>query len=122
MKILIVDDSKTILNRLKTSIENELGLKVYTATSMKECADLILKHKGDFTLALLDYNLPDAQNGEIISFINKFKLPSILLTRSQLDKKDYIFKYEKVVDYVLKNGCYAIVYNIVIVIIFILNT
>ncbi|MCD4758271.1 MAG: diguanylate cyclase [Arcobacteraceae bacterium] len=121
MNILIVDDSKTILNRLKTSIENELGLKVYTATSMKECADLILKHKGDFTLALLDYNLPDAQNGEIISFINKFKIPSILLTGSQLDKKDDIFKNENLIDYVLKNGSYAIDYTIAIVKRFILN-
>ena len=121
MNILIVDDSKTILNRLKISIENELGLKVYTATSMKECADLILKHKGDFTLALLDYNLPDAQNGEIISFINKFKIPSILLTGSQLDKKDDIFKNENLIDYVLKNGSYAIDYTIAIVKRFILN-
>jgi len=121
MNILIVDDSKTILNRLKTSIENELGLKVYTATSMKECADLILKHKGDFTLALLDYNLPDAQNGEIISFINKFKIPSILLTGSQLEKKDDIFKNANLIDYVLKNGSYAIDYTIAIVKRFILN-
>ncbi len=121
MNILIVDDSKTILNRLKISIENELGLKVYTATSMKECADLILKHKGDFTLALLDYNLPDAQNGEIISFINKFKIPSILLTGSQLEKKDDIFKNANLIDYVLKNGSYAIDYTIAIVKRFILN-
>jgi len=122
MNILIVDDSKTILNRLKIGIENELGLKVYTAASMKECADLILKHKGDFTLALLDYNLPDAQNGEIISFINKFKIPSILLTGSQLEKKDDIFKNANLIDYVLKNGSYAIDYTIAIVKRFILNS
>ena len=121
MNILIVDDSKTILNRLKTGIENELGLKVYTATSMKECADLILKHKGKFTLALLDYNLPDAQNGEIIPFINKFKIPSILLTGSLLEKKDDIFKNENLIDYVLKNGSYAIDYTITVVKRFILN-
>lgn len=121
MNILIVDDSKTILNRLKMGIENELGLKVYTAASMKECADLILKHKGDFTLALLDYNLPDAQNGQIISFINKFKIPSILLTGSQLEKKDDIFKNQNLIDYVLKNGSYAISYTISIVKRFILN-
>ena len=121
MNILIVDDSKTILNRLKIEIENELGLKVYTAASMKECADLILEHKGKFTLALLDYNLPDAQNGQIITFINKFKIPSILLTGSQLEKKDEIFKNEYLIDYVLKNGSYAIDYTIAVVKRFILN-
>lgn len=122
MNILIVDDSKTILNRLKIGIENELGLTVYTATSMKECADLILKYKGDFTLALLDYNLPDAQNGEIISFINKFNIPSILLTGTQLEKKDDIFQNNNLIDYVLKNGSYAIDYTIAIVKRFILNS
>ncbi len=121
MNILIVDDSKTILNRLKMGIENELGLKVFTATSMKECADLILKHKGKFELALLDYNLPDAQNGEIISFINKFNIPSILLTGSSLEKKDDIFKNNNLIDYVLKNGSYAIDYTISVVKRFILN-
>jgi DNA-binding response OmpR family regulator len=74
MNILVVDDSKTILNRLKIGIENELGLKVYTATSMKECSDLILQHKGKFTLALLDYNLPDAQDGQIMRSLGCLQL------------------------------------------------
>jgi len=78
MNILIVDDSKTILKSLKHSIENKLNITVYTAASMKECADLILKYKGKFTLALLDYNLPDAPNGEIVSFVKKFNIPSRL--------------------------------------------
>ena len=81
MNILIVDDSKTILKSLKHSIEKQLDITVYIATSMKECAELILKYKGKFTLALLDYNLPDAPNGEIVPFIKKFNIPSILLNR-----------------------------------------
>jgi len=122
MNILVVDDSKTILSRLKTGIENELGIKVYTATTMKECADLILEHKGQFTLALLDYNLPDAQDGEIIPFINKFKIPSILLTASQLEKKNEIFENENLIDYILKNGSYAIDYAITVVKRFMMNS
>lgn len=115
MNILIVDDSKTILNRLKFSIEGELDLDVYTAASMKECADLILKHKGKFDLALLDYNLPDAQNGEIVTFIKKFNIPSILLTGTELDKENPIFKNENLIDYIIKNGGYAIDYTVSIV-------
>jgi len=69
MNILIVDDSKTILNTLKIKIENELGAKVFSAASMKECADLILKHKGKFDLALLDYNLPDGSDGQIVGVV-----------------------------------------------------
>ncbi|MEA2050072.1 MAG: diguanylate cyclase [Campylobacterota bacterium] len=121
MSILIVDDSKTITNSLKYAIETKLSQKVYTAASLKECADLILKHKGQFTLALLDYNLPDAQNGEIIGFIKKFKIPSILLTGSILEKTNDIFKNENLIDYVVKNGSYAIDYTISLVKRFILN-
>ncbi|MDC0933771.1 diguanylate cyclase [Arcobacteraceae bacterium] len=121
MNILIVDDSKTILKTLKHSIESKLKLTVYTATSMKECADLILKHKGKFTLALLDYNLPDAQNGEIVPFIKKFNIPSILLTGSVLDKNNDVFKHNHLIDYIIKDGSNAIDYSVSVVQRFILN-
>ncbi|MEA3554294.1 MAG: diguanylate cyclase [Campylobacterota bacterium] len=121
MNILIVDDSKTILSSLKHSIQSKLDITVYTAASMKECADLILKHKGKFSLALLDYNLPDAHNGEIVGFIKKFNIPSILLTGSKLDKSNPVFKNENLIDYIIKNGSYAMDYSISVVRRFILN-
>jgi len=121
MNILIVDDSKTILKTLKHSIESKLDITVYTATSMKECADLILKHKGKFTLALLDYNLPDAPNGEIVTFIKKFNIPSILLTGSILDKNNDVFKNTNLIDYIIKDGSNAIDYSVSVIRRFILN-
>ena len=121
MNILIVDDSKTILKSLKHSVEQILDITVYTATSMKECADLILKHKGKFTLALLDYNLPDAQNGEIVTFIKKFNIPSILLTGSLLEKDNPVFKNTNLIDYIIKDGSNAIDYSVSVIKRFILN-
>ncbi len=121
MNILIVDDSKTILKSLKHSIESKLDITVHTATSMKECADLILKHKGKFTLALLDYNLPDAPNGEIVSFVKKFKIPSILLTGSILEKENTVFQNTNLIDYIIKDGSNAIDYSVSVVKRFILN-
>lgn len=121
MNILIVDDSKTIIQSLKHSIEEKLNLTVYTASSMKECADLVLEHKGKFTLALLDYNLPDAQNGEIITFIKKFDIPSILLTGSILEKSNPIFKNNNLIDYIVKDGSQAIDYSLSVINRFILN-
>jgi len=121
MNILIVDDSKTILKTLKHSIENKLDIEVIIATSMKECADLILKYKGKFTLALLDYNLPDAPNGEIVSFIKKFNIPSILLTGSILEKSNKVFANSNLIDYIIKDGSNAIDYSVAVVNRFILN-
>lgn len=121
MKVLIVDDSTTILKTMKLKLEGELELKVFTAASMKECADLILKEKGKFDIALLDYNLPDAQKGEIVTFINKFKIASILLTGSELDKENEIFKNPYLIDYIIKKSGYAMDYAVSIVKRFILN-
>lgn len=109
-KILVVDDSKTILFGLKDSLEQNSEYKIFTAKSYKECADLLLQEKGDFDIALLDYNLPDAKNGQIVDFVSKFKIKSILLTASILDEKDKVFKYENLVDYVIKDGIHSIEY------------
>jgi len=121
MNILIVDDSKSILARLTNAIKENLNLNIYTATSMKECADLILEHKGKFTLALLDYGLPDAPNGEIVTFVKKFNIPSILLTGTTLPKDHEIFKNQHLIDYIIKNGSYAIDYSVSVVRRFIAN-
>ncbi len=121
-KILVVDDSKTISMGLKNTIESQLGLEVYTAASQKECADLLLEHKGKFDLALLDRGLPDAPNGEVVSFVNKFKIPSLLLTGTKLQKDDEIFKNSNLIDYIIKNGAYAIDYSVGVVKRFIRNS
>ncbi|MCK5294488.1 MAG: diguanylate cyclase [Arcobacteraceae bacterium] len=120
--ILVVDDSKTISMGLKYIIEDRLGLNVYTAASMKECADLLLEHKGKFSLALLDYGLPDAPKGEVVTFVNKFKIPSLLLTGTKLEVDDEIFKNSNLIDYIIKNGSYAIDYSVGVVERFIKNS
>ena len=120
--ILVVDDSKTISMGLKHTIEDRLGLNVYTAASMKECADLLLKHKGKFSLALLDYGLPDAPKGEVVTFVNKFKIPSLLLTGTKLEADNEIFKNSNLIDYIIKNGSYAIDYSVGVVKRFIKNS
>lgn len=119
--ILIVDDSKTILNGLKNTIESRLNITVHTAASMKECAEVLLKQKGKFTLALLDLGLPDAPNGEIVDFIKKFKIPSIVLTGTKLEEDNAIFKNSNLIDYIIKNGSYAIEYTVSVVNRFLLN-
>jgi len=109
-KILVVDDSRTILLGLKDSLSENKDYEIFTAKTFKECAKLLLEQKGDFDIALLDYNLPDAKNGEIVEFINKFNIKSILLTASTLDKDNKVLKSECIVDYVIKDGSHAIEY------------
>ena len=82
-KVLVIDDSSSICKTLKSLIENDLNIRVYVAKSMKESASLLLEHKGKFNIVLADLGLPDAPNGEVVDFMTKFSIPTVVLTGSE---------------------------------------
>jgi diguanylate cyclase (GGDEF)-like protein len=110
VNILVVDDSKLITSAIKNSVINKLGFNCIVASSMKEAAELLLKYKGNFEVALLDLGLPDSQNGEIIDFITKFSIPSIVLTGSHENENK--IRNKNIVDYVIKDGAYSLEYAV----------
>lgn len=109
-KVLIVEDSISIINTLKSFID-ELGIEIFVAKSMKECANLILVHKGKFDIVLADLGLPDAPNGEIIEFLSKFSLPVVILTGNSTTDFDIKYKDKNIVDYIIKDGINALSYS-----------
>jgi diguanylate cyclase (GGDEF)-like protein len=111
--ILIVDDSKTICAKLENKIKEELGLNPIIASSKKECAERLLEYKGKIDVALLDLGLPDAPNGEVVSFVTKFNIPTIVLT-GQEDKEDQ-FRNMDIMDYVIKDSSFSFEYIISLV-------
>lgn len=106
--ILIVDDSKLITNALKSLITERLGFNCVVANSMKSAADVLLQYKGNFEVALLDLGLPDAPNGEVVDFITKFQIPTIVLTGSECEEEK--FRHKNIVDYVIKDSSYSLEY------------
>lgn len=115
MKILIVDDSITLLQGLVSVLEHISPLEIFTAKSKQECANLLLQEKGKFDIAILDLGLPDAPDGEIILFMEKFSIPSIILTAKQYDKNNPLYKHDFIIDYVIKNGAYSLDYTAYVV-------
>lgn len=102
-KILVVDDSKTVLNMIKLELKNHPDIEAVFSQSYKEAMRIIRENHGDIHAALLDYNLPDAQNGEIVSLANSHHIPSVILTGSiGKEVKDVILK-KNVVGFVLKD-------------------
>ena len=96
-KVLIVDDSKTILTLLKSGLEVYDDTEVLYAQSYHKASDIVKKYYKEIDVALLDVNLPDAPNGEIISLANSHNIPVIVLTgtlnkqvRETIQKKDII--------------------------------
>jgi diguanylate cyclase (GGDEF)-like protein len=114
-KILIIEDSISIINTLKSLLEEELDVEVFVAKSMKESATLLLEQKGKFDIVLADLGLPDAPNGEIIEFMSKFSLPIIVLTGTDDINIEEKFRNKDIVDYVIKDGIAALSYTFSIV-------
>jgi diguanylate cyclase (GGDEF)-like protein len=108
--VLIVDDSNTVCSTLESMIKKRLGYQPIIAHSQKECAQKLLQYRGKIAVALLDLGLPDAPNGEVVDFVTKFDIPSIVLTGST-DKED-TFRNKKIVDYVIKDGSFAFEYTV----------
>jgi response regulator RpfG family c-di-GMP phosphodiesterase len=114
-KVLIIEDSISIINTLKGLIEDELEVDIFVAKSMKESATLLLENKGKFDIVLADLGLPDAPNGEIVEFIAKFSLPIIILTGTDDINIEEKFRSKDIVDYVIKDGIAALSYTFSIV-------
>ncbi len=111
--ILIVDDSKTICAKLSNKIKDELGFNPIIANSKQECANRLLEYKGKIAVALLDLGLPDAPNGEIVKFVTKFNIPTIVLT-GQEGKEDE-FRDMDIMDYVIKDSSFSFDYSVSLV-------
>ena len=100
-KILVVEDSSTVLTMLKKEFAKHENIEVFYAQSYEDATKIVNKNP-DIKTALLDINLPDAPNGEIVALANLHTIPTVVLTgtldkniRNIIQKKDiagYIIK------------------------------
>lgn len=105
--ILVVEDSKSILQELERRIPSELGFTVESAVDFAGAERLVQQNPERFYCAVLDLNLPDAPDGEIVDLVLGRDIPSVVFTsgmdeqlrRTVLDKgvADYIFKDSRAV-------------------------
>ena len=113
--ILVVEDSKSVSNALQALLTKELNCNCVVAHTQKEASTALLKYKGNFSVALLDLGLPDAPNGEIVDFVTKFDIPTVILTGSKLEEVETTFRNKNIVDYVIKDGIYSFNYALNVV-------
>ena len=103
-RILVVDDSETVLSILKNEIDQHDDVVAIYAKNYKDDERNIHYYKNNIHAALLDINLPDAKNGEVISLANLYNIPVIVLT-ALLSKevRNTIHKMD-IITYILKNN------------------
>ncbi len=111
IKILVVEDSQFFGKLLKHNIESRLGYTVHWFKSLEETKKSFETEK-EYSIALLDFHLPDAEEGEIVDLCNEENIPSIVMTgRFSPDVQESTWS-RKVIDYILKEDSNCINYLI----------
>lgn len=107
-RVLVVEDSRAYQNFLKQQL-TALGCHVCAAESLAQAESLLQRHK-EFRFAVLDYCLPDAQDGEVIDLALSYKQKVIVLTATFDDTARERFIAKGVLDYILKDSMASISY------------
>ncbi|MDK9759842.1 response regulator, partial [Vibrio sp. D173a] len=107
-KILVVEDSRAFRNYLFQQLTNS-GYAVPLAESVQQ-ANEILEQETDFLCAILDYCLPDGQDGEIIDLVLGYKQKIIVLTGMFSDALREQVLVKGVIDYILKDSMASVSY------------
>lgn len=101
-KVLIVEDSRLIARGLQVWIQRDLSFECELAFSMAEAKELLSQKSRKYFVALLDINLPDAPNGEVVDFVIKQGVPSIVVTASYDEATRSAMMSKDIADYVVK--------------------
>ena len=113
-RILIVEDSEFYGKLLKRTITSQLGLQVLWFKTYAE-TESVIEDSDDICIALLEFHLPDAMNGEIINLCVRYSIPSVVMTgKFSPDLQELIWS-KRVIDYVLKEGGHALEYLVELV-------
>jgi diguanylate cyclase (GGDEF)-like protein len=107
-KILLVEDSRMFSAVLSHRFETELGFSVTHCSSLKMLNEVLADASHDFTMAVIDLNLPDAAHGEALDVAVAHHIPTIVFTASfDMATRNRIME-RNVVDYVLKDSEFAL--------------
>ncbi|MDA0127134.1 diguanylate cyclase [Vibrio sp. MarTm2] len=107
-KVLVVEDSRTYRNYLVQQLES-LGCHVIGCETYQETQQALETH-GEFHFAVLDYCLPDAQDGEVIDLVLEHQQKVIVLTGTFNEQTRDYFLAKGVVDYILKDSMASVSY------------
>lgn len=100
-KVLLVEDNKMLAKAQEAMLNKALGFDVDIAYSYKGAVKRL--ETGNYFVALLDLNLPDAPDGEIVDLIAP-KIPSIVFTATYDEEVRNSVMEKGVLDYFVKSS------------------
>lgn len=113
--VLIVEDQKSMALYLQDRLSQVCSLPVRIAHSLEE-ARQVVDEDVEVLVCLSDLHLPDAMQGEIVTFLQRNRITTVVLTANYSEQtRQEMFKAH-VADYVIKDGQAAIDYAITTVV------
>ena len=97
-QILMVEDSNFLGRRAQARIDKDVDLPVYWCKTLAETEELLARAKGNFSMALLDFNLPDAPHGEVIDKVVRQGITTFVFTADWTDEVRSLVWSKKVAD------------------------
>ena len=105
-KILLVDNSKLIINVLEELFLQKNNFEIYKAKTLNEVEELILSN--NFFIAISNLVLPDALNGELLETFKNSNIPTIVLSSKIDDNFMNDIDNLNIVDYVSKDSIHGL--------------
>ena len=103
-KVLIIEDSKVSMNLMRSLI-TRAKLKPICTTSLVEAKHIFSNSAPEeYLCAVVDFNLPDAPNGEAVDFTIESFLPTIVVTAGLDEATRTTILNKNVVDYIPKEN------------------
>ena len=101
-QILLVEDSMMFGRMVKKRLEKVFAVPVIWAQSMAATEEILKAENGNFSVALLDLNLPDAPHGQVIDKVIDQGISTLVFTTNMShDVRNMIWE-KKVADYIIK--------------------
>ena len=99
--ILVIEDSKSINNIIKTELSN-IGFNVSQAFTLKDAKEFLSQKK--YQLIVLDLHLPDGEGSELIANIQSLTTTKVVVLTSEKSDtlRDELFEYG-ILDYIIKD-------------------
>ncbi|MDH3346718.1 MAG: diguanylate cyclase [Desulfobulbaceae bacterium] len=109
-RVLVIEDSVFFGSIIKKKLTGTNGYAISWAQSKEEAIIMLNKKDHGFLAGIVDYNLPDAPNGEAIDELTNRGIPAIVFTGQLSEEVRNVVWSKDVADYVLKDEPYSIEY------------
>ncbi|MBD8554750.1 diguanylate cyclase [Rhizobium sp. CFBP 8762] len=107
-KILLVEDSSTFTAAASQALGEALGADIQHCSSLAQVQDLIETKGRAFALAVVDLNGPDAPDGEVLAYLQKRGVATVVFTAAFNDETEEQMLARRVAGYVSKCGAEAL--------------